>query len=233
MSALEAMSVDELRDLYLSLRGPTRGRTPGNSKKALIESIMRFEARGATPGQPAAPKGGAKVKVEEQAPAALKPSGASSAARATKVTVPGSGPYRYVIVKNGQIAVDAGPMPTARAAGIAAHTLLRTRAQAYTNPISQKPAFELIQATKTGLEKHGTVVDGYTMEGTSDEWEAYVYLPNDAGIAYAGSRGFERLRPSGKAGESLSLANLPDSFAARVAANRGRRMARRPGRNRR
>jgi len=110
-------------------------------------------------------------------------------------------------------------MPTDRGASIAAHTLLRTKAQAFMNPISQKTAFDLIQAGKTGLEKYGQVVDGYTMEGTADEWEAYIYLPNDATIAYSGARGFDRLMRTGK-GDALSLRNVPDSFAARVATNR-------------
>ena len=195
-------------------KAKAKGKGKGKGKKAA-------KAEGAPKGKPGRKPKTAQATaapiVEPVAPTA--PTKRGKAAAAVRVTTSGDGPYRYVIVKNGQIVVDAGPMPTDRGASIAAHTLLRTKAQAFMNPISQKTAFELIQAGKTGLEKYGQVVDGYTMEGTADEWEAYIYLPNDATIAYSGARGFDRLMRTGK-GDALSLRNVPDSFAARTATNR-------------
>ncbi len=190
-----------------------KGKGKGKGKKA-----AKADAPKGKPGRkPKAAQATAAPIVEPVAP--TTPTKRGKAPAAVRVTTSGDGPYRYVIVKNGQIVVDAGPMPTDRGASIAAHTLLRTKAQAFMNPISQKTAFELIQAGKTGLEKYGQVVDGYTMEGTADEWEAYIYLPNDATIAYSGARGFDRLMRTGK-GDALSLRNVPDSFAARTATNR-------------
>ena len=127
----------------------------------------------------------------------------------------GKGPFRYVIVSDGRIVVDAGPVPTARDASIAAKTLLRTRAKAFVHPISQAKGQALVDAGGTGLETHGRVVDGYVVENLDGAWEAFVYQPNDPNIAYAGGRGFERLMPTDRGSLSpLSLMNVPADFGA-------------------
>ena len=128
----------------------------------------------------------------------------------------GRGPFRYVIVRNGQIVVDAGPVTTAREASIAAKTLLRTKAKAFVHPISQAAGNDIIDAKGTGLEDYGRVVDGYVVQNLPGHWEAYVYQPKDPNIAYSGGRGFDRLMPTGRGKLSpLSLMNVPDDFAAR------------------
>ncbi len=128
----------------------------------------------------------------------------------------GRGPFRYVIVRGGQIVVDAGPVPTARDASIAAKTLLRTKAKAFVHPISQTQGNALIASKGTGLEKFGRVVDGYVVENLPGKWEAFIYQPNNPKIAYSGSRGFDRLMPTREGAlEPLSLKNVPDDFAAR------------------
>jgi hypothetical protein len=140
----------------------------------------------------------------------------------------GKGPFRYVIVKGGRIVVDAGPVPTAREASIAAKTLLRTKAKAFVHPISQAAGNRLVSAGSTGLEAYGRVVDGYIVENLAGRWESFIYQPNTTAIAYAGSRGFDRLIPTGSKVTPLSLMNVPDDFYARppagkIAANRRNR----------
>ena len=137
----------------------------------------------------------------------------------------GKGPFRYVIVKGGRIVVDAGPIPTAREATIAAKTLLRTKAKAFVHPISQADGNRLVDMGTTGLEQYGRVVDGYVVRNLPGNWEAFVYQPKTTAIAYAGGRGFERLIPTGANVEPLSLMNVPDDFYAspKIAANRRKR----------
>lgn len=137
----------------------------------------------------------------------------------------GKGPFRYVIVKGGRIVVDAGPIPTAREATIAAKTLLRTKAKAFVHPISQADGNRLVDLGTTGLEQYGRVVDGYVVRNLPGKWEAFIYQPKTTAIAYAGGRGFERLIPTGANVEPLSLMNVPDEFYAspKIAANRRKR----------
>ena len=140
----------------------------------------------------------------------------------------GKGPFRYVIVKGGRIVVDAGPIPTAREASIAAKTLLRTKAKAFVHPISQADGNRLVDAGTTGLEPYGRVVDGYQVRNLPGNWEAFIYQPHSVAIAYSGGRGFERLIPQDPDNViPLSLMNVPDDFYAsppkRIAANRRKR----------
>lgn len=216
---LKAMVWNDLRDYAKSL-GMQTGRV---NKETLINNILK--RKDAVEEQRMEAREAGRLKL-------ISGKGLKRPKRKERVTYDavrhGKGPFRYVIVKNGRIVVDAGPIPTAREASIAAKTLLRTKAKAFVHPISQADGNRLVDAGTTGLEPYGRVVDGYQVRNLPGKWEAFIYQPNSVEIAYSGGRGFERLIPQDPDNViPLSLMNVPDDFYAsppkRIAANRRKR----------
>ena len=224
---LEAMKVTQLRDYAKTL-----GMKPGPlNKRPLIEAILK--RRGAVEEQRTEAREAGRLKLI---------SGKGLKRRARKKTVTydavrhGKGPYRYAILRAGKIVIDAGPYMTAREATIQAKALLRTKGKAFVNPISQADGQALVAAGRSGFEPFGRVVDGYVMKNHPGMWEAFIYQPHAAAVAYGASKGFENLIGDRTKVQPMSLQNLPEGFVAaqgKIAANSRRRKRRNPSRRRR
>jgi KaiC/GvpD/RAD55 family RecA-like ATPase len=160
-ASLNALSIEQLRKLAAK-RGITAG---GKSKKILVEAILA--SRKERGSREAAVRAAEKLRA-----------GTEGAVRY------GVGPFRLIIAKGGKVIGDLGPYASARAATTDLKTLLRTAAPIEKYSISQKEGQALITAKKTGLEKKGSVVDGYVVvakaEGAKDlKLDGFVYQPSD------------------------------------------------------